>query len=103
MGDEEHRVHARIHVSTSIEVAAPDGNVEAHLRDLSKGGARFVAPRAVGCVGDTIELFLPSLTGEEITVMAEVIRAHEGADGHTVAVRFDAVDPSMRQPLNDLI
>jgi c-di-GMP-binding flagellar brake protein YcgR len=103
MGDEENRVHARIHVSTSIEVASPEGNIEAQLRDLSKGGARFVVPQPVGRVGETIELFLPSLGGEEITVMAEIIRAQEGADGHTVAVRFDAVDPAMRQPLNDLI
>jgi c-di-GMP-binding flagellar brake protein YcgR len=103
MGDEENRVHARIHVSTLITVAAIDGNVEAQLRDLSKGGARFVAAKPVGPVGSTIELFLPSLTGEDITVMAEVIRSTEGADGHTVAVRFDAVDPAMRQPLNDLI
>ncbi len=103
MSDEENRVHARIHVSTSIEVATADGPVDAQLRDLSKGGARFVAPRAVGRVGDTIELFLPSLTGQDITVMAQVIRATEGSDGHTVAVRFDAVDPKMRQPLQELI
>ncbi|MCU1280156.1 MAG: hypothetical protein JWM53_3702 [bacterium] len=103
MGDEDNRVHARIHVSTTITVASPDGNLEATLRDLSKGGARFLAPRPVGSVGETIELFLPSLMGEDITVMAEVIRSTEGTDGCTVAVRFDAVDPAMRQPLNDLI
>src|SRR5690242_15306456 len=100
MGDEEHRVHARIHVSTSITVSATDGTVEAQLRDLSKGGARFLCARPVGNVGETIELFLPSLTGEDITVMAQVIRSTEGGDRHTVAVRFDAVDPAMRQPLN---
>ena len=104
MGDEENRVHARIHVSTKIEVASPDGNVEAELKDLSKGGARFAAPTPVGRVGETIELFLPSLDGEDITVMA---RDHppraEGPTAHTVAVRFDAVEPAMRQPLNDLI
>jgi c-di-GMP-binding flagellar brake protein YcgR len=103
MGDEENRVHARIHVSTNIEVATPDGNVEAQLRDLSKGGARFVTKNAVGRVGETIELFLPSLMGEDIAVMAEIIRSQEGPDGHTVAVRFDAVDPQMRQPLQELI
>jgi c-di-GMP-binding flagellar brake protein YcgR len=103
MRDDESRVHARIHVSTTIEVATPQGNVEATLRDLSKGGARFLAPRAVGLVGETIELFLPSLGGEDIAVMAEIIRSQEGTDGHTVAVRFDAVDPPMRQPLADLI
>ena len=42
MGDEENRVHARIHVSTTITVASPEGNIDATLRDLSKGGARFV-------------------------------------------------------------
>jgi c-di-GMP-binding flagellar brake protein YcgR len=103
MHDDEMRVHARIHVSTTIEVASPQGNVEATLRDLSKGGARFLAPRAVGIVGETIELFLPSLNGEDIAVMAEIIRSQEASDGHTVAVRFDAVDPAMRQPLSDLI
>jgi c-di-GMP-binding flagellar brake protein YcgR len=103
MGDEDHRVHARIHVSTTITVASPDGNLEATLRDLSKGGARFVTPRAIGAVGETIELYLPSLMGEDITVMAEIIRSTEASDGHTVAVRFDAVDPAMREPLNDLI
>lgn len=103
MRDDELRVHARIHVSTTIEVASPQGNVEATLRDLSKGGARFLAPHPVGLVGETIELFLPSLGGGDIAVMAEIIRSQEGPDGHTVAVRFDAVDPPMRQPLNDLI
>lgn len=103
MGDEEHRVHARIHVSTNIEVATPDGNVEAQLRDLSKGGARFVSRAPVGQVGDTIELFLPSLMGDDIAVMAQIIRVQEGADGYTVAVRFDAVDPQMRLPLQELI
>ena len=103
MGDEEQRVHARIHVSTTIEVASTDGTIEAQLRDLSKGGARFLTTRAVGRVGETIELFLPSLMGESINVMAEIIRSQPGADGFTIAVRFDAVDPHMRQPLNELI
>jgi c-di-GMP-binding flagellar brake protein YcgR len=103
MGSEDQRVHARIHVSTTIEIAVAEGTVEAQLRDLSKGGARFVTPQPVGRVGDTIEVFLPSLSGDAIQVMAEIIRAQEGADGHTLAVRFDAVDPAMRQPLNDLI
>src|SRR5262245_20943023 len=103
MSEDELRVHARIHVSTTIEVASPQGHIEATLRDLSKGGARFVVPRSVGLVGETIELFLPSLGGDDIAVMAEIIRSQEGADGHTVAVRFDVVDPLMRQPLNDLI
>jgi c-di-GMP-binding flagellar brake protein YcgR len=104
MADAEQRIHARIHVSTKIDVATSDGMVESELRDLSKGGARFLSPAAVGAVGETIELFLPSLDGVEIAVMAQIIRAEPTSDGkYTVAVRFDAVEPSMQQGLSDLI
>jgi c-di-GMP-binding flagellar brake protein YcgR len=103
MGSPDTRVHARIHISTSIQVASSAGTVDAHLRDLSKGGARFVASKAVGRVGETVELFLPSLGGSDIAVMAEIIRSEEGSEGHTVAARFEGVAPEMRQPLNDLI
>lgn len=103
MGAPDTRVHARIHVSTTIEVVTAAGNVEAQLRDLSKGGARFVAPQPVGKVGQRVELFLPSLGGESIVVTAEIIRATPGSDGVTVAARFDEVTAEMRQPLHDLI
>lgn len=105
MSGEEQRVHARIHVSTSIEVrnAQGDERLSATLRDLSKGGARFVAERSVGRDGDQIDLFLPSLSGPDIVVQARIIRAIPGPDGDTVACRFDAVAEEMRQPLLDLI
>jgi len=105
MSGEEQRVHARIHVSTSIEVRNAQGGVRlsATLRDLSKGGARFVVGRSVGHDGDEIELFLPSLSGPDIVVQARIIRAVPGPDGDTVACRFDAVAEEMRQPLLDLI
>jgi c-di-GMP-binding flagellar brake protein YcgR len=105
MSGEENRIHARIHVSTKIEVATPEGIVEAELKDLSKGGARFVTAQPVGAVGDTIEVFLPSLSGVEITVLAEVIRTAPTANGsgHQVAVRFDVVEPAMREQLRELI
>jgi c-di-GMP-binding flagellar brake protein YcgR len=103
MADAEQRIHARIHVSTKIDVATPDGMLESELRDLSKGGARLLAPAAVGAVGETIELFLPSLDGAEIAVMAQIIRAEPADGGYMVAVRFDAVEPSMQQGLSDLI
>jgi len=104
MSGEEQRVHARIHVSTKIEVATPQGIVEAELRDLSKGGARFHVAQPVGAVGETVELFLPSLSGVEIVVMSEIIRAQANKDGgHSVAVRFDVVEPAMREQLLELI
>jgi c-di-GMP-binding flagellar brake protein YcgR len=103
MGADDQRVHARIHVSTTIEVVTAQGTVEAELRDLSKGGARFVAQKTVGRIGDTVELYLPSLGDDAIVVMAEIIRAQPGGNGQTVAVRFQEVGPEMRQPLHDLI
>jgi c-di-GMP-binding flagellar brake protein YcgR len=105
MSGEEQRVHARIHVSTSIEVARP-GSADrkpATLKDLSKGGARFVVAGGIGRAGEQIELYLPSLAGPDIAVGAEIIRATPGADGDTIACRFDEVAPDMRQPLLDLI
>jgi hypothetical protein len=100
---EEHRIHARIHVSTKIDVAGPDGITEAELRDLSKGGARFLVPTSVGGPGDTIELFLPSLEGSDIVVMAQIIRDESQTVGRMVAVRFDAVEPAMQKGLSDLV
>jgi hypothetical protein len=105
MSGEEQRVHARIQVSTNIEVRrqAGDERRTATLKDLSKGGARFVVPGSLGVSGDTIELFLPSLSGPDISVTAQIIRATPGPDGETIACRFHTVAPEMRQPLLDLI
>jgi c-di-GMP-binding flagellar brake protein YcgR len=103
MGDEENRVHARIHVSTKIDVASPDGMVEAELKDLSKGGARFFSLTSVGLIGETVELFLPALDGSDIAVMAQIIRNELADEGRMVAVRFDAVEPAMARALSDLI
>ena len=103
MGSDDQRVHARIHVSTTVEVVTPRGHVDATLRDLSKGGARFVTERSVGQVGETVQLFLPSLGGDPITVVAEIIRVQPEVEGQMVAVRFAVVEPEMRQPLHDLI
>jgi c-di-GMP-binding flagellar brake protein YcgR len=101
----DQRVHARIHVSTKIDVVSTSGTkVEAELRDLSKGGARFDAPAPLGQVGETIELYLPSLTGSEITVSAQIIRQQMTPGGqHTFAVRFDQVEEEKREQLVELI
>jgi c-di-GMP-binding flagellar brake protein YcgR len=101
----DQRVHARIHVSTKIDVVTTAGErVEAELKDLSKGGARFELDRVAGQVGESLELFLPSLRGGEIAVHAQVIRHMTGAPGkHTFAVRFDDVEEEKRDQLLELI
>ena len=65
MSGEEHRVHARIQVSTSIEVRPSRGgqSQSATLKDSSKGGARFLVSDHVGDAGEAVELLLPSLSG----------------------------------------
>ncbi len=100
---EEHRIHARLHVSTKIEVVAGGRLLEAELKDLSKGGARFVVAEPVGAPGDLVELALPSLGGAEIHVECEVIRSAPTDGGHAVAVRFADVAPEMREALLALI
>ncbi len=103
MSGPDQRIHARVHVQAAIQVATSDGMMDVELRDLSKGGARFVAPKPVGGSGDTVDLYLPSLNGQEVTVMAEIIRADPGPTGIDVAVRFALVEPEQRQALVDLI
>jgi hypothetical protein len=105
MSGPEQRIHARIHVSTEIDVATPSsGVVQAELRDLSAGGARFMGPTDAAQVGDTVELFLPSLDGNDIVVMAEVIRVFAAENQRAAyAVRFDVVEPMMRTALLDLM
>lgn len=100
----EQRVHSRIHVSTQIQVSSDSGMVEAELKDLSMGGARFEAGVEVGQVGGTVEIFLPSLDRNEIVVMAQIVRHESVPEGpHTFAVRFDLVEPAMQQSLVDLL
>jgi c-di-GMP-binding flagellar brake protein YcgR len=104
MDEADKRIHARIHVSTRIEISTPAGIVEAELKDLSKGGARFQIATAVGEVGETVELFLPSLDKSEVAVMAQITRVIDLADGlKDYGVRFDMVEPAMREQLRQLI
>jgi c-di-GMP-binding flagellar brake protein YcgR len=99
----ERRLHSRIHVSTPIEVAGAEGIVEAELRDLSHGGARFTSQRRIGREGDQIELFLPGPGGEEIGISAAIVRLFERGEQREVAVRFVMVEPSKERALHDLI
>ena len=52
----ERRLHARLLISSHIEVRTPDGPVTVELRDISKGGARFCAAQTIGESGDVILL-----------------------------------------------
>jgi c-di-GMP-binding flagellar brake protein YcgR len=101
----EQRVHARIHVQTKIDVQGLDGKrVEAELRDLSKGGARFEVAATLGHVGQSIQLYLPSLSGADINVSAQIIRTGQSPSGlHVYAVRFDDVEEEKRDQLLELI
>jgi hypothetical protein len=106
MSGPDQRIHARIHVSTEVDVSTPNGVHKAELKDVSKGGARFDIPTEAGqvaAVGDTVELFLPALDGGEIVVMGQVVRIVAGPQALSYALRFDVVEPAMRQQLLDLI
>lgn len=103
MGSEEQRVHSRVQVLTEIDVSWAGRRVKAELRDISKGGARFVCAPFSGGVGSVLEMFLASLTGVEIGIAAEVVRIIPSDEGTQVAVRFSAVAPEMRPALIELI
>ena len=104
MSGPEQRVHARIHVSTKVEVSVGDVAVEAELKDLSKGGARFEAHKRVGEPGDVVQLLLPSLDKKPIGVVGHLVRvAPTASGGFSHGVRFDAVDPAMEEALHEMV
>lgn len=99
----ERRVHARIHVKTDVEVSDASGMHAVELRDISHGGAQFFTPSRPGKAGDSMELFIPGPDGEDIGVVAEIVRVMAVDDGYLVAVRFALVEPNKRDALNELL
>jgi hypothetical protein len=91
-------------VDTRVEVSGGENLCEAKLQDLSRAGARVLAPVALGAPGETIELFLPSPGGgEEIGVMGEIVTAQETPQGHMISLRFVLVQPGQDGRLAELI
>ncbi len=67
-----------------------------NLHDLSFGGARFTAQRAIGSVGDRVEVVFPRPNGT-LSLSGEVVRASDGDnDSQTLAMRMDRL-PIMEQ------
>ncbi len=103
MSDSDRRVHVRVQVETKVRVSAPNGVFEGQVRDLSKGGAGIYLDEVVGKQGDSIELFLPIEEGDDIVVMAEILRVVYTSRGILHGTRFQMVEPSMREKLLELI
>ncbi len=100
----EKRVHARIHVSATIQVDGGAIKGDAQLKDLSFGGARFETSQKVGEIGESVQLLLPGPGGCEIEIVGEIARIEAAPEGKSlVGVRFTDATPEMRGTLNHLI
>ena len=100
----ELRVHARIHVNAKIQVHTAEVSTEAHLKDLSFGGARFATQTLIGHLGQAVRIELPAAAGKRIEIIGEIVRIEPEPDGtQMMGVRFADASPEMREQLNQLI
>lgn len=92
----ERREHPRLPSSAQVDVHSVAGFWRATLKDISLGGARLSCPEPMGAWGDTVTLSLedPASVAPRLDVPATIVRTEATDQGHTIGVRFQAVDPA---------
>ncbi len=93
----------RIKVSAPARAICGRGELALELVALSSTSALLHHADPVGKVGETLELFLPSLSGGEIAVLAGIEQSLKIKEGHVVAVQFMVEDPSTQRALDKLL
>lgn len=83
--------------------AAEALGIPSKLKDLSFSGAKIVGSLPLGRVGERLELVLPVLSGEYISVIGQIVRV--GNDDHecATAVRFSRVSVSDQEQLSHVM
>src|SRR5690349_18143001 len=100
---EERRTHPRVHVAAEVEISGPDGPYPARLKDLSRGGACIRTDQEIANSGETILLFVPFANGEQIGVMAEVVRVVQTLGQFEYGLHFSVIEPGLENKLVQLI
>jgi c-di-GMP-binding flagellar brake protein YcgR len=87
---EEQRSQPRINVSSSIKIKVPSSGYEyqGNLANISWGGVRVLTKELLGDMNDTVEISLPSYDGEDINIVASIVRTWKSEDRYNTALRF---------------
>jgi hypothetical protein len=93
----------RIRLTLRARVTTPLGTRDVTLQALSGHGALISTIAPIGFVGRTIDLHLPSVNGNALTVTAGIEKIERAAPGELVSVHFMVAEPSLRRALNELL
>jgi hypothetical protein len=96
---EDHRIRLALRARVTTALGARDVTVQA----LSGHGAIVATAAAIGFVGRTIDLHLPSVGGDTLTVTAGIEKIERAAQGELVTVQFMLAEPAVRRALNELL
>ncbi len=101
----EQRKHARIETGIVCSVATSVDAFEAHIANLSKGGAGVIGPKGAAKVGETITLMLERVTPDGLTlaVPGKVVRTEPRDELSLYGVQFAALPPEEEAQLVELL
>lgn len=77
--------------------------IPSKLKDISFSGAKIVGSLPLGRIGERLELVLPVMSGEYISVIAEIVRVEGKLDECATAVRFSRVSISDQEQLSNVL
>ncbi len=99
----ERRGDRRIAVSAITSARTPSGERTVRIVGLSAKTALLLSPEPLARPGQTIDLDVPVIGGQELVVMAGVIKDEPTRDGVATAVEFVIVEAEVRRQLNELL
>ena len=99
----EHRSSRRIKVHTLTRAVTTSGEREVVVLALSARSALVLAKDRLGHSGDTVDLVLPTLGGQELPITAGIERTERLAEGHVYTVEFMMVEQRVRRALDELL
>jgi len=103
----EKRKQLRINVTAPIKLLWPgyDEPINAHLQNISWGGASITVDKARTHSGDTLRVLLPGINSSTINIEAKVLRTWElsASQGEGIAIRFSSLATKDQDEFEDVL
>ena len=103
----EKRKQLRISVTAPIKLLWPgyDEPINAHLQNISWGGASITVDKAPTHSGDTVRVLLPGISSSTINIEAKVLRTWElsASQGEGIAIRFSSLATKDQNEFEDVL
>ena len=103
----EKRKQLSISVTAPIKLLWPgyDEPINAHLQNISRGGASITVDKAPTHSGDTVRVLLPGISSSTINIEAKVLRTWElsASQGEGIAIRFSSLATKDQDEFEDVL